>query len=544
MILSDLLAIPNLFGIPKSRGNGFWTSKVLKGLEERGNEKENNKGMIRSYVSYLLPLLVMLPFRGRLLILLLPQEYRRPVALWTSSLCLPLCRLLWVLFDHSAGGYQFVRDVVWFPRLNLHLSMGVDGISLFFLLLTGLLMPLCILSSWERVKGNPQVFFSRFVALEGLLFAVFGVTDLLVFYICFEGVLIPMFLLIGIYGGRERRIKAAYLFFLYTLLGSLLMLLGILVLYLRVGRTDYRVLQEACLDSGVLRGERERLLWLAFFRRFAVKVPMVPLHLWLPEAHVEAPTAGSVLLAGILLKLGTYGMVRFLIGLFPLASVYFTPLVHVIAAVRVIYTSLTALRQRDMKRVIAYASVAHMNMTLVGLFSMTQQGLEGAILQMLSHGVVSGALFLCVGVLYDRYHTRLIAYYGGLAHCMPVYAALFLLFIMGNIALPGTSRFVGEFMILVGIFQRNTVVTVLVSRSMVLGGGYSLWLYNRLMYGNVNSAYLRGLRAVYSDVNLREFMCLLPLAILTILMGIYPEPFLNPMHASCDLLLEYVYAAA
>ncbi len=488
-------------------------------------------------VENLLPILIGLPLVGAFGILLLPKHLRhlrKPLRLWVRSLCLPLSILLWVLFDRSTGTFQFAQDLLWIPSLNIHFSVGIDGISLFFVLLTTLLMPLCLLSSWETVKGNVQVYFRAFLAMEGLIIAVFCVTDLFAFYVFFEAVLIPMFLLIGAYGGRQRRIKAAYLFFLYTLLGSLLMLLAVLLLYFTVGRTDYRVLQEA-----VLRVERERLLWLAFFCRFAVKVPIVPVHLWLPEAHVEAPTAGSVLLAGILLKLGTYGMVRFSLGLFPRASVYFTPLVHTMAVIAIIYTSLTALRQRDMKRVIAYASVAHMNMTLVGLFSMTPQGLEGALFQMLSHGVVSGALFLCVGVLYDRYHTRLIAYYGGLAHTMPVFTTLFLLFTMGNIALPGTSRFVGEFLILVGIYQTNTVATVLAATTMVLGGGYSLWLFNRLAYGNLQTQTLS--LAQFGDLNRREFVCLLPLAILTLVMGIYPEPFLDTMHASCDLLLQHIH---
>lgn len=491
-------------------------------------------------VEYILPILISIPIIGALLIFLLPLQYvnfRKDIALWASSICLPISTLLWVLFDRSSGLFQFNVRVPWIPRINIYFSLGIDGISLFFVLLTTFLMPLCFLASWDIIKSKyTRTYFRAFLLIERLILGVFCVTDLFAFYIFFEAVLIPMFLLIGIYGGRERRIKAAYLFFLYTLLGSLLMLLALLLLYFTTGRTDYRVLQDI-----ILRAERERLLWLAFFCRFAVKVPIVPVHLWLPEAHVEAPTAGSVLLAGILLKLGTYGIVRFSLGLFPAASIYFTPLVYTLAVLAIIYTSLTALRQTDIKRVIAYASVAHMNITLVGVFSMTREGLEGAILQMLSHGIVSGALFLCVGVLYDRYHTRLIAYYGGLAHTMPIFVTLFLLFTIANIALPGTSSFVGEFLILIGICQTNTVATVFAITTIVLGGGYSLWLFNRLAYGNLNTQRLA--LNYFGDLNRREFYCLVPLAFLTLYMGIYPNPFLTPMHMSCDLLLQHVNAS-
>jgi proton-translocating NADH-quinone oxidoreductase chain M len=341
-----------------------------------------------------------------------------------------------------------------------------------------------------------------------------------------------MFIIIGVWGSRERRIRAAYMFFLYTLLGSVLMLLAILYIYYQVGTTDYQILLTTTFDPEV-----QKLLWLAFFASFAVKVPMLPVHIWLPEAHVEAPTAGSVILAGILLKLGSYGFLRFSLPLFPYASVYFTPLIYAFACIAVIYTSLTAIRQTDLKRIIAYASVAHMNLVLIGMFVYNLQGLEGSILQQLSHGLVSGALFLCVGVVYDRHHTRLVKYYSGLAHTMPIYIAIFMFFSMANIALPGTSSFVGEFLILAGAFQTNTTVCVLSATGMILGGGYSLWLFNRVAFGNIKIQYMN----VFSDVDKREFATLLPLIILTLVMGIYPEIFLDPMHSSCANLLACIY---
>jgi proton-translocating NADH-quinone oxidoreductase chain M len=341
-----------------------------------------------------------------------------------------------------------------------------------------------------------------------------------------------MFMIIGIWGSRERKIRAAYFFFLYTLVGSVLMLLAVLLIYFEVGSTDFQILMQYNFSEN-----KQKILWLAFFASFAAKVPMVPVHIWLPEAHVEAPTAGSVILAGILLKLGTYGLIRYSLPLFPAATIYFTPMVYAMASIAVVYTSLTAIRQTDMKRVIAYASVAHMNVTLIGLFSLTPQGVEGSILQMLSHGLVSGALFLCVGVLYDRHHSRLIKYYSGVTHTMPMYATIFLFFTMANIALPGTSSFVGEFLILVGAFQVNTFATVMAATGMVLGGAYSLWLYNRIAYGNLKTQYI----GFSTDTTKREFYTFLPLIILTLIMGIYPEIFLDPMHVSCANLMEHIH---
>jgi proton-translocating NADH-quinone oxidoreductase chain M len=397
--------------------------------------------------------------------------------------------------------------------------------------LTTLLIPICLLASWDAIKFNEKEYFIAFLAMEALVIAVFCVLDIILFYVFFESVLIPMFIIIGVWGSRERRIRAAYMFFLYTLLGSVLMLLAILYIYYQAGTTDYQILLTTTFDPEV-----QKLLWLAFFASFAVKVPMLPVHIWLPEAHVEAPTAGSVILAGILLKLGSYGFLRFSLPLFPYASVYFTPFIYSFACIAVIYTSLTAIRQTDLKRIIAYASVAHMNLVLIGMFVYNLQGLEGSILQQLSHGLVSGALFLCVGVIYDRHHTRLVKYYSGLAHTMPIYIAIFMFFSMANIALPGTSSFVGEFLILAGAFQTNTTVCVLSATGMILGGGYSLWLINRVAFGNIKVQYMKA----FSDVDKREFATLLPLIALTLVMGIYPEIFLDPMHVSCNNLLAHL----
>ena len=442
---------------------------------------------------------------------------------------------VWGRFDRSTSDYQGVFQVgEGVSGLeNWNLVRGVDGISVFFVWLTALRTPLCVVASMTGIQTNQRSYYALFRRMEFFVRAVFRRMDLLWFYIAFEAVLIPMFRLIGGWGSRERKVRAAYFFFLYTLIGSVLMLVGIVYRYKQVGTTDIAILMEA---APARAPEVQKVLWLAFFASFAVKVPMVPVHIWLPEAHVEAPTAGSVILAGILLKLGTYGMVRFLLGFFPEGTVYFTPRARRLALVAIVYTSMTAIRQSDMKRIIAYASVAHMNMTLVGLFSRTVIGVEGAILQMLSHGFVSGALFLCVGVLYDRHHTRMVAYYGGLSQTMPIYAILFLFFTMANLALPGTSSFVGEFRILLGIAQVNTFATLVSSSGMVLGGAYSLWLANRLLYGNPKTDYV----GTSSDVTLRERRTFTPLVFLTLRMGVYPTIFLEPRHASCANLVDHV----
>jgi proton-translocating NADH-quinone oxidoreductase chain M len=343
-----------------------------------------------------------------------------------------------------------------------------------------------------------------------------------------------MFLIIGIWGSRERKIRAAYFFFLYTLLGSVLMLLGILYIYTLVGTTDYETLLAFSLSP-----LEQKILWLTFFASFATKVPMLPMHIWLPEAHVEAPTAGSVILAGVLLKLGTYGFIRFSLPLFPEASLYFTPLVYAMAAIAVVYTSLTAIRQTDLKRIIAYTSVAHMNLVVIGLFSFNVIGIEGALLQSLSHGFVASALFLVIGVIYDRHHTRMVKYYGGLVHVMPLFSIIFLVFTMANIALPGTSSFVGELLILTGAYKTNTTITFIGATGMILGGGYSLWLFNRVVYGNLKTQYLNQ----FCDIEKREFFVFLPLLLGTFIMGVYPEIFLDIMHISVNNLMDQIKPA-
>nr|QYB23217.1 NADH dehydrogenase subunit 4 [Lithodesmioides sp. mgcode 4] len=460
------------------------------------------------------------------------QNMLRSTALNFSCFTFIFSLFLWFFFNKSLGSFQFVTKFFWIPNLNLNILFGVDGISIFFIILTTLLIPLCFLTSWTSVNKNLKEFFLAFLIMEFFLIVVFCVLDLLLFYIFFESVLIPMFLIIGIWGSRERKIRAAYFFFLYTLLGSLLMLLTILYIYYQVGTTDYEILLTFSFSNN-----EQILLWLAFFVSFAAKIPMVPVHLWLPEAHVEAPTAGSVILAGILLKLGTYGFIRFSFPLFPQACFYFAPFVYAISVIGIMYTSFTAIRQTDFKRIIAYTSVAHMNLVMVGLFSFNVIGIEGAILQSLSHGFVASALFLIIGVVYERHHTRMVKYYGGLVHTMPIYIIVFLFFTMANIGLPGTSSFVGEFLIMVGSFKINTTVTFLSATGMILGGCYSLWLFNRIAYGNLKTQYIQK----YLDLNKREFFTFLPLILGTLITGVYPELFLNSIHMSVNMLVELMY---
>nr|YP_010480811.1 NADH dehydrogenase subunit 4 [Gongronella sp. w5]UVN15635.1 NADH dehydrogenase subunit 4 [Gongronella sp. w5] len=449
---------------------------------------------------------------------------QKRVALASSLLTFILSLVLWAGFDSNYNGFQFVSS---FPTVTASEAIGVDGISLFFVLLTTFIIPICILSSWDSIKTNIKYFLVAFLILETLLIAVFVVLDLLLFYICFESVLIPMFLIIGIWGARERKIHAAYQFFLYTLLGSLFMLLAILVIYFEVGSTDYQVLAVADISE-----TRQKILWLAFFLSFAVKVPMIPFHIWLPEAHVEASLAGSIILAGILLKLAGYGFLRYSIGILPDASEFFTPLVYSLAVISIIYSSFTTLRQIDLKKIIAYSSVGHMNITLLGLFSNTIQGIEGSLILMLAHGVVSPALFICVVILYDRYHTRLLKYYRGLTQNMPVWSIMFFLFTLGNIATPLSANFVGEFMTFAGAYQQNPVLTVFGALGMILSAAYGIWLYNRAAFG-AQSRYL----VPQGDINRREFMTLLPLLVLMFVMGIYPNIFLEPMHLAVSNLL-------
>lgn len=479
--------------------------------------------------------ILILPILGILSLLLVPKSnplLLKQLGLLNATINFIFSLFLWLFFNKSIGTFQFFVPLIWFPFLNINLNLGVDGISLFFIILTTLLIFLCILVSWNSVSTYLKEYLISFLMLEFFLLGVFSTLDLLLFYILFEGVLIPMYLIIGIWGSRERKIRAAFFFFLYTLFGSVLMLLSILYIYYQIGTTNFETLISCSFTL-----KEQKLLWLTFFFSFATKVPMVPVHIWLPEAHVEAPTSGSVILAGILLKLGTYGFLRFCFPILPEACFFYTPLVYAIATVSVIYTSFTAIRQTDFKKIIAYTSVAHMNLVMVGLFSFNIIGLEGAILQSLSHGFVASALFVIIGVVYERYHTRTVKYYGGLVHVMPLYVIIFLIFTMANIGLPGTSSFVGEFLILAGSYITNVTVTFLNATGMVLGGCYSLWLFNRISYGNLKTQYI----LYYNDINKREFFIFLPFLIGTLVIGILPNIFLDSIHMSVLLLIEQMY---
>jgi NADH-quinone oxidoreductase subunit M len=472
----------------------------------------------------MLELLIFLPLIGSFIILLIPRGdiiLIRNIALNFSLLTFLCSAFLWIGFDSFVSTFQFITKIEWLGSLNINFILGIDGIGLLFIILTTLIFPICILSSWKNIHKNLKEYMVLLLIMESLLIIVFSILDLVLFYIFFESILIPMFLMIGIWGSRRRKIRASYLLFFYTLFGSVLMLVAIMSIYIQTGTTDYQSLLLVDFDKS-----KQKFLWLAFFLSFASKIPMVPLHIWLPEAHVEAPTTGSVILAGILLKMGSYGFIRFSLPLFPFASLYFTPLVYTIGTISIIYTSLTAIRQTDLKRIIAYASIAHMNLIMLGLFSLNIQGIEGSLIQMISHGVVSSALFLCVGVIYDRYHTRLLKYYSGLVLIMPSFISIFLLFIFANAALPGTCNFVGELLLFTGIFQDNLFITIFAATGIVLSGAYSLWLFNRIAYGNLKVQYIQG----FSDISKREFFLLFPLIFLTIFLGLYPEVLFNKIH--------------
>jgi NADH-quinone oxidoreductase subunit M len=480
----------------------------------------------------LLSLVTFLPSIGALLILTIRGDSEiaarnaRYVALWTTTITFLLSLAIWAGFDPDTAAFQFVERREWLGG-DITYHMGVDGISLLFVILTTFLMPICILASWRAIDTRVKEYMIAFLVLETLMVGVFCALDLILFYLFFEGGLIPMFLIIGVWGGA-RRVYASFKFFLYTLLGSLLMLLAMLTMYWQAGTTDIPTLLTHRFDPAL-----QSWLWLAFFASFAVKMPMWPVHTWLPDAHVEAPTAGSVILAGVLLKMGGYGFLRFSLPMFPVASVEFAPLIYALSVIAVIYTSLVALVQEDMKKLIAYSSVAHMGFVTIGIFTLTPQGLEGAILLMLSHGIVSGALFLCVGVVYDRTHTREIAAYGGLVHRMPLYAATFMIFTMATIGLPGTSGFVGEFLTLVGAFRVNSWVAFLATTGIVLSAGYSLWLYRRVVFGPLEKPALRQIL----DMDAREIACFVPLILVTLWMGIYPPSFLNVTETSVAALI-------
>ncbi|MCG8596466.1 MAG: NADH-quinone oxidoreductase subunit M [Kiloniellales bacterium] len=457
----------------------------------------------------------------------------RWTALFASTFVFLLSLLIFRNFETGTAEFQFLEEVPWLPEYGINYKMGVDGISVLFVLLSTLLTPICILASWEAIQSRVKEYMIAFLVLETLMVGMFCALDFVVFYIFFEGVLIPMFLIIGVWGG-VRRVYAAFKFFLYTLAGSVLMLLAILAIYFNAGTTDIPALMATRLPADL-----QFWLWLAFFASFAVKVPMWPVHTWLPDAHVEAPTAGSVILAGVLLKMGAYGFLRFSLPILPEASAFFTPLVYSLSVVAVIYTSLVALAQEDMKKLIAYSSVAHMGFVTIGIFTVTQQGIEGALYQMLSHGIVSAALFLIVGVVYDRMHTRLIERYDGLAARMPAYALVFMIFMLASVGLPGTSGFVGEFLVLVGVFQVNTWVALLAASGMVLGAAYMLYLYRRAIFGVMTRDDLKTIL----DIGWRERAIFAPLIVLVFWMGIYPATFIDMMAASVDNLIDNHAAA-
>ena len=474
--------------------------------------------------------LILLPVLGAIFIFFSKSNNNLTIkylALFVSFANFILSLYLWYLFDTTASEFQFLEERSWIKGF-INYKVGVDGISILFIILTTFITPLCVVSVNDTIKNRLKDFLVAILIMESLMIGVFCSLDLVVFYLFFEGGLIPMFLIIGIWGG-EKRVYSAFKFFLYTLLGSVLMLVAIISIYWMTGTTDVTYLYNIGIDA-----KYQNLLWLAFFSSFAVKTPMWPVHTWLPDAHVEAPTAGSVLLAAILLKMAGYGFIRFSLGLFPIASEYFVPLVYFLSLVAIIYTSLVALMQEDMKKLIAYSSVAHMGFVTLGIFTITQQGLEGSIYQMISHGLVSAALFLSVGVLYERIHTRLINNYGGIVSIMPKYAIIFMIFTLGAVGLPGTSGFVGEFLILMGAFKKSFLVATIASLGVILAAAYMLWLYKRVIFGIVTNEKLKKL----NDLSKTELFILSSLAFPIIFFGFYPEPLLNTTEVSIKNLIE------
>jgi NADH-quinone oxidoreductase subunit M len=487
----------------------------------------------------ILSLITWLPLVGCVIIMMVRGDEEtvasnaRWTALWTSLLVLVLSLVLWVSFDKSDAGFQFNESVNWLPEYKVGYKMGVDGISVLFVLLSTLLTPICILSAWEAIQTKVREFMLSFLILETMMVGMFCATDFVLFYMFFEGVLIPMYLIIGVWGG-PRRVYAAVKFFLYTLTGSVLMLLALIAMWLAAGTTDIATLMQTAFSPHM-----QTWLFLALFASFAVKVPMWPVHTWLPDAHVEAPTAGSVILAGVLLKMGAYGFLRFSVPMLPDASAYFAPYIFALSIVAVIYTSLVALAQEDMKKLIAYSSVAHMGIVTIGIFTFNVQGLSGALFQMLSHGIVASSLFLIVGVVYDRIHSREIARYGGLGDRMPGYALVFMLFMMASVGLPGTAGFVGEFLVIVGALQVNFWLALLGGMGMILGAAYMLYLYRRVIFGRITHADLRGIL----DLSPREWAVFVPLIVLTLWMGIYPSSFTSYFDATVAAMVQHHTAA-
>ena len=477
----------------------------------------------------ILTLIIFLPLIGVLFILLTKGDEKKVnqicfnVSLLTSFLVFILSLLLWNNFDPNSAEFQFIEEQPWIGNV-IKYKVGVDGISILFVVLTSFVTPICIIATSNSVKFRQKDFFIALLLMETMMLGVFCSLDIFIFYLFFEAGLIPMFLIIGIWGGI-RRVYSAFKFFLYTLLGSVFMLIAIIFIYLKAGTTDIQELLKFDIDA-----KYQYWLWLGFFTSFAVKTPMWPVHTWLPDAHVEAPTSGSVILAAILLKMAGYGFIRFSIGFFPVASHYFAPLIFTLSIIGIIYTSLVALMQKDMKKLIAYSSVAHMGFVTIGIFAFNSQGIEGSIFQMISHGIVSAALFLSVGVIYDRMHTREIADYGGVVNTMPKYSIFFMVFILASLGLPGTSGFVGEFLVLIGVFKVNYLVSLLAATGVVLSACYSLWLYRRVVFGDVTNDNVRSLK----DINKFEVMTLLPLLILTIVLGIFPNIILDTISTSVE----------
>lgn len=480
----------------------------------------------------ILSLMMLVPMLGALVCLFSPAGLARMVALVATLVTFALGLILWSNYEIGGAQWQFTERAELFAGFSY--ALGIDGIALLLIMLSVFLMPICILASWEAIQKRVGEYMAAFLFMEVLMIGTFAAQDIFLFYVFFEAGLIPMYLIIGVWGG-DNRIYASYKFFLYTLIGSVLMLIAMFWMVAEAGTSDIPALMQYDFPAGA-----QTWLWLAFFASFAVKVPMWPLHTWLPDAHVQAPTAGSVILAGVLLKLGGYGFIRFSLPMFPDASAQFAWLVFALSMVAVVYTSLVALVQADMKKLIAYSSVAHMAIVTVGLFAFNVQGLEGAMIVMLSHGLVSGALFLCVGVIYDRLHTREIARYGGLAINMPYYALFFLLFTMASIGLPGTSGFVGEFLSLAGIYQTSTLVALVSTTGIILGAAYMLYLYRRVAFGEQKNADA----AAMKDMTFREWAMMVPIAAVVLWMGVYPESFLAPMRADIAALDARISVAA
>ena len=480
----------------------------------------------------ILSLITVLPLLGATSIFLSKGEKNENksaiyVSLFTSFVNFFLAIFLWYSFDKNAVGFQFIEEKNWISGF-IKFKFGIDGISILFIVLTALIIPICVISCINSIKVRLKEFLIVILILETFLIGVFCSLDLVIFYLFFEAGLIPMFLIIGVWGG-PKRVYASFKFFLYTLLGSVLMLVAIISIYWITGTTDVTQIYELKIPK-----EFQYLLWLAFFSSFAVKMPMWPVHTWLPDAHVEAPTPGSVILAAILLKMAGYGFLRFSIGMFPFASQYFTPLIFTLSIIAIIYTSFVALMQEDMKKLIAYSSVAHMGFVTLGIFTFTTQGIEGSIFQMISHGLISAALFLCVGVLYDRVHSRLISSYGGIVNILPKYSFLFAVFMLGAVGLPGTSGFIGEFLVLLGAFQKSFLVAILASIGVILGAAYMLWMYKKVIFGKLEKKELSELK----DLNISETGILFLLASLTILLGFYPNLIFDTIHISVENLIQ------